>query len=212
MRKVFACLFALLGIVILLGTGVLSFRVLNAPTRLVGPAVSAGNRTEAWAVAVTAGDYGTAGKLMYGQPDLLPSDGSGYAVGEILWEAYQQSLCLEFTGECCATDSGISREMTVTALDISAVMKRVKEQINPALGARAEAALDKNVIFDENNAYREAFVMETLCDVTRQVLKTEQPALQRTIKLELVFEEGQWWILPQQELIRLLSGVPGKGA
>jgi hypothetical protein len=64
MRKVFACLFALVGIVLLLGTGVLSFRVLNAPTRLVGPAVSAGNRTEAWAAAVAEEEAEDIAKMM----------------------------------------------------------------------------------------------------------------------------------------------------
>lgn len=212
MRKLFAGMFVILGLVILMGTGVLCFRALNMPAKLLGTVETAQECTEQWAEAVTAGDYAAAGKRMYGQPSLETSDVSAYAVGEILWEAYQENLRLAFSGECRAMDSGIAREAKVTALDISAVMKEVKVRINPTLGTRAESAEDKNLVFDEDNAYREEFVMKTLCDVTRQILEEEPPVLQRTIMLQLVFEDGQWWILPEQELIRLLSGIPGKGA
>lgn len=210
LRKWTSALFLLTGILILAGTAVLSFHSLNAPARLLGTGEAAKMVTEDWAEALNRGDYAAAGALMYGQPSLEPDRASAYEAGDILWRAFRESLKCSFPGEVYATESGIARDMTVTALDISAVMGSLEGKMDSLIASRAEEE-DPDVVYDENNAYREEFVMSVLCEALEDALRRQDFSVQRTVTLKLVCEDRQWWLLPEQELIRILSGTLGKG-
>jgi hypothetical protein len=147
---------------------------------------------------------------LYGKPELDSGREPTLAVGGVLWEAFRESLHCEFTGSCYATQSGISREVTVTALDISQVMEPLKRRSDALMTQRAENAEDPDTVYDENNGYREDFVMEVLCEAAQEVLAQQEYLTSRTLTLNLVYEDGQWWILPDQEMINILSGKLGK--
>lgn len=205
------CFLFLLGLCIMAFAVVLSLCSLDAPARLLGRATAAEHRCDQWAQAVAEGDYAAIGDTLYGQPELDSGRESGYAVGEVLWDAFRSSLSCEFAGECYATQSGVARDVTVTALDISAVMAPLKQRFDGMLRQRAEDAEDPDTVYDANNDYREDFVMSTLCDAVQSVLAEGDYLVSRTLTLNLVYEDGQWWILPEQDMINLLSGKVGKG-
>jgi len=208
--KFISAVFSLLGLLLLTGTVALSVLSLNAPAKLLGSVPEAEARAEEWAAAVCRGDYAAAGALMYGQPELAPDRTPAYAVGGVLWDAFQERLSCSFSSDCYATDSGVARDMTITALDVSRVMKPLKEHLEPLLVQRAEET-DDDIVLDDDGGYREEFVMDVLCEAAEDVLMQQDFTVQRTVTLKLVCEDGQWWILPEQELIRILSGSLGKG-
>ena len=209
--KIFSVIFALLAVILIAGTVMLSFQSRNAPVQLLGTAESAAQRAEAVMDAICRGDYAAAGSMMYGQPELNASreDSEGYA--SVLWNAFIGSLSYEFQGGCYATDSGVARDVTVTALDISSVMEPLKARCQALLEQRAAAAGDSTEIYDENHNYQEAFVMEVLSEAAEQVLSEQTASASWDITLNLVCQDGQWWVVPEQALIQVLSGGMTEG-
>lgn len=204
--KFFSVFFALLSVVLIVGTVALSFRSLDAPVKLLTSSENAETLAEDFMEAICRGDYSAAGSMMYGQPDLGTDRESAYAFGTILWDAFTDSLSYEFSGECYATDSGIARDVTITALDISAVMDPLKESTQTLLQKRAAAEEDLSKVYDENNNYQEAFVMDVLCDAVSQVLAENNYLTSWKVTLKLVYRDGQCWIMPEQALICAISG------
>ena len=204
--KLFSVIFALLGAVLIVGTVMLSFLSLDAPVRLLGSSDAAQAQTAAFLDAICQGDYETAGSLVYGQPDLGADRASAYELGDILWETFTGSISYEFTTDCYATDSGISQDVTITALDIPALMAPLKERSQELLNERAANGDNRSEIYDENNNYQESFVMEALCDAAEELLESDAYLTTRSVTLNLTCQDGKWRILPEQELLNILSG------
>lgn len=205
-KKLVSAVFALLGVLLIAGTVLLSFRSLNASARLLRADEAAAQRTEEWMEAVCAGDYAAAGSIMYGQPELLTGNNGADEWQLLFWDAFVDSISYEFTGDCYATDAGLSRDLTITALDLPALMEPLKERMDALLPLRADEAEDQDAVFDENNNYRDAFVMDILMEAATQILAEEDPRASREITLNLIYEDGQWWIQTEQDLIDVLSG------
>ena len=74
------------------------------------------------------------------------------------------------------------------------------------LEKRVEEAADISEVYDENNEYREEFVMDVLYEAARQAL--EEDAVTRTVELtiQLVYSEGQWWVVADSALLDAISG------
>lgn len=202
--KFLSAVFAVLGAVLVIGTAVLSFTSLDAPVRLLSSMENAEEKTEALMDAICQGNYTSAASVMYGRPELDAGQTPSSELGVLLWDAYGDSLSYEFTGGCYATDSGVARDVTITALDISAVMEPLEEHYRKLL-QEAEGS-DSYDMSDEN---REAFVMGVLCDAAAEVLEESDYLTSRSVTLNLTCQDGQWWILPEQELLNVISGGVG---
>lgn len=208
MTKVFSVLFAILGVLLIVATVALSILALDAPVQLLGTAEQAEQVTKSCMEAIAKGDYDAAGSLMLGTPSLQPQQKPEGALSGLLWDAYMDSISYEFTGECIASDSGLTRSVTITALDIPGVMQVLKERSEALLKQRA-AETDTDIVLDENDQYREEFAMGVLCDGAADILEEGGHTVSWDITLNLVHQDGQWWILPEQALIDILSGGMG---
>lgn len=204
--KLFSRVFALLGALLLAGTAALSFLSRNAPVRLLASADGAAAQTEALMETLSQGDFASAGDLMYGQPRLDTDREFSSAFSAALWEAFTGSISYEFSGECYAADSGVSRDVTITALDISAMMPVLEERHQKLLKQQALSESDRSKIYDSDGSYQEAFVMDVLAEAAGQVLAENEFRTSWDITLNLVCQDGQWWILPDQALMKVLSG------
>lgn len=198
--------FALLGIALVIGTVALSFSSLDAPARLLAADEAPADQTEKWIDAVCRGDYTAAGELMYGQPELHTGLEATNEMSEFFWDAFIDSISYEFYGGCRPTQSGLTREVTVTALDISAVMEPLRLRTEAVMERRIEELADMDQVYDENNNYRDTFVMDSLREAAQALLKEKKFLTTRSLTINLVLEDGQWWILAEQELINFLSG------
>lgn len=200
-------IFAVLGAVLIVGTIALSFLSLEAPARVISVSGEARECTEDFMEALAAGDYPAAGSCILGQPELRSEFQADSQLAALLWDAYTGSIRYEFTGDLYVSGSGYSRDVTVTALDIPALMAVLKEQF-PALLAQKMAAAGADAVYEADGSYREEFLMEVLCDGAA-VLLPQSSETQWQITLQLTHRDGQWWILPEQSLMGILAGGLG---
>lgn len=200
-------LFAVLGAVLLLGTAALSFLSLEAPARVVTVSGEAREQTEDFMEALAAGDYAAAGSCMMGKTELTSEFAADSQLSALLWDAYTNQIRYAFAGDVYVTDTGYCRDVTITTLDIPAMMEVLKEQFPAALAQKAGAA-EAGLVYNEDGSYREEFVMEALTESAARLVP-QCSTRQWEITLQLTHRDGRWWILPEQSLMDMLAGGLG---
>ena len=176
----------------------------NAPVQMLSAPRDAETLTASLMDAICRGDYQSAGSLMYGKPDLDARRTPDTALGCLLWDAFTESLSYSFSSSCYATDSGVARDVSVTYLDIPSVMEPLNARTQAIL--KQELAAADAQVYDENGALREDFVSEIMCRAAQEVLSQGDYRTESTVTLNLIRQEGKWWILPDRALIRVISG------
>lgn len=206
MKKVFAAVFAAVGI---LTAAVAIYIGMNftdkAPTLLTPPTV-ARSRVVAVMDAVSDGNYDEASKSILGNPSLGVDRDATDEVGVLIWEAFQDSIRFELVGECYSTEDGLAQDVTFTSLDIKSVTANLKERSQNLLKKRVDEAEDTSDIYDENNEYREDFVMEVLLDAAKQALKEDSQEKTVNLTVKLSYHEGNWWVVADTALLDAISG------
>lgn len=204
--KSFPLLFALVGVLLALGALVLSIGWREAPPVLVMAPEAAEVRSEELMTALAEGDFAKAQTILYGNPDLGVDRQPKDEVGQLIWDTFCSSIDYAFTGELYATDKGLARDVAITTLDIASVTGTLKERSQVLLEKRVESAEDVSQIYDEKNNYREDFVMDVLYDAATESLQEDARYLTREITLNLVYQQGSWWVMPDGALIQVISG------
>lgn len=205
-KKILSSVMIFLGLALAVFSVWMCFTNLNAKPVLLSEPEDARIYSEQVMEAVASRDYRAAGAMMYGTPDLGTGRMPETAVGERLWLAFQESLSYVFQGDCYASDAGIARDVTIRALDMDVVLEKLALRTQEAVSERTRSTNDFSLIYDENKNYREDFVMEVLQDTLLQILDEELPYVSSTVTLNLIYRDDQWWVLPDQELIRAISG------
>lgn len=205
-KNYFSGLFAALGLLLAAGAVTASLCSLNASPMLLRTPSAAVRTAEAMMDAVCEGDYAAAGQMMYGSPDLGADRDAADAVGVLIWESFVGSLSYELVGNCYATDSGVAVDVKLTGLNIGSVTANLGERSMAMLEKQVAEAEDVSEIYDENNEYREDFVMDVLCDAAAEALENDAEQSQWEFTLNLVFHQGQWLIMPEQPVIHAISG------
>lgn len=204
--KILSCGFAVAGMLLAACAVALSLTRLHADPVLVAVPDAAEQCAQALMDALERGNYGDAGEMMYGTPDLGVDRAASDEVGQMLWKAFTDSLEYEFSGEFYTTDSGVARDVTITTLDITSVTATLKERSQALLEHRVKKAEDVSQVYDENNEYREEFVMNVLFDAVYQSLREDARYTSQTVTLNLVYRQGQWWVMPDTALLAAISG------
>lgn len=208
MRKTnfFSLLFGFLGWVLLAAGLFLAMGNRDAKPVLLTAPDAARTQINQTMDALCQGDYETAGSNLYGKPDLGMDRAAAEPVGALVWEAFVESLSYELMGDCHSTDTGLAQNVVIRGLDIGSVTANLGERSQALLEARVKEAKDPSELYDENNDFREELVMEVLYEAARQAL--EQDATEKTweVTINLVYENGQWWILPENALLEAVSG------
>lgn len=205
-EKWIPALCALLAAVLILGSIGLCLHGVNAPAQVLALDPAAAEQAEEWARQVCRGDYEAAGKMMYGQPELTSGEALTDETARLFWDAYVESLQFDFEGDCYGTPTGLARDVTVTALDISALMGPLKRDVEAQMALQAAESEEQDLIFDENNNYRDDFVMGVLRDAAKPLLEASPKTVRCTLTIHLLYEDDRWWILADQDLIDVLSG------
>ena len=204
--NIFSALFALLGAAAAALTVMLCLYGLNREPVLVEVPHMAVNRVDAMFQAVCDDDYAAAAALMYGQPDLGAERTEEDSVSSRIWDAFVDSVGYELVGDCYATDTGVAMDVELTGLNIGSVTANLGERSMAMLEQRVSEAEDVSEIYDENNDYREDFVMAVLADAAREALAEDAKEDRWEFTLNLVSQEGQWFIMPEQPVIHAISG------
>ncbi len=185
MEKRLSKLFAFLAAFAATTTILVCFTALTAPARVLAPSENAAARVEDFMGAVCNGDFGEANAMLLGQSALEESQGFPDPRSAVLWDVYIDSLSCGPIGGGYPTDHGLAWDLTVTRADLPALAQ--------ALDAR----------YPEDG---DAVTEETLKACLDQLGEEAPAAVTGTLTLELVRNDGQWWILPDNALLDLLTG------
>lgn len=205
-RKIFSLLFGLVGMCLMVGAVVLCLGSLDAEPKLVELPQVAEERAEALLEAIGQGDYAEAGTMLLGQPDLGADREPADEVGMLVWDAFLKSVAYEFTGDFYATDTGIARDVTISCLDISGVTEKLEERAQALLEQRVSESGYVPEWYDENGNYRGDFIDEVLLEAAAQAVEEDGRTISRELTLKLVYQEDQWWVVPDQALLEAISG------
>ena len=204
--KIFSALFALLGLCAA-GAGIfLSLNFRNAEPVLVKQSESAENQIHGLMYAVKENNFHQVGTMLYGQPGIGADRQAKDDVGVLLWEAFLDSLTYELEGEFFATESGVARNVTITTLDVSSVTDVLRDRAQTLLQDRVAHTADADDVYDGNNEYREDFVMAVLYDAAKAALESDAKTVTHQITINLIYENGQWWIMPEDGLLDAIAG------
>lgn len=205
-KSVFAALFAAVGICSAALAVYIGVHYNQAAPQLLTPPTVARNKVVMMMNAVCDGDYAKASEAILGNPSLGVDRDAADAVGVLFWEAFEDSMSFELVGECYASGDGLAQNVVLTSLDIESITVNLKDRARTLLEKRVAEASDISEVYDENNDYREEFVMDVLYEAARQAL--EEDAAMRTVELtvQLVYSEGQWWVVADSALLDAISG------
>lgn len=156
--------------------------------------------------AVCRGDYTAAQENLYGRTDLGLDRAASDPVGQLIWEAFAGSMSYELDGSCNTTASGLAQNVVIRGLDIESVTAGLGERTRALLEKRVEEATDPSELYDENHDFREELVLEVLYEAAQQAL--EQDAREKTweVTVNLLYENGQWWLMGESGLLEAISG------
>ena len=204
--KIIAALFGVAGVCAAALCVHLAFENRNAIPVLVEQPESAREQVEIMMEAVSRNDYAAASEVIQGNPvfgaDRAPAD----AVSGLIWDAFVESVSYELVGDLYATDSGVAQNIKVTTLDMGSVTANLKERSEELLEQRVADAEDPDEVYDENNEYREDFVMQVLYDAAVEALKADAKMMEHEVTINMIYENGAWLIVPDSSLLHAISG------
>ena len=205
--RFFAAIFACIGTLLLIGS--MGFFLLNrnADVRIQELPQEAVSVSEAFSQALNGGDLEAAAQLMYGQPDLGMSNGSADRESALVWEAFRDSIAFTYAGECYVEQATLVRKGTITTMNISSVLETLPERTQALLNQRITTAEALTDIYDENNDFRQELVDAVMREALQQSLTQDAQMVTREVTVKLVNRDGQWWVVPHQNLLQVLTGL-----
>lgn len=205
-RNVISAVFAAVAVCAAAAGIYLSFSSLNAEPVLLSPPDEAESRVCAFMDAVCAADYDQVSEFLSGNPSLGLDREAADEVGVLLWDAYTDSLSYSVVGECYATDDGLAQKVSMTGLDITSVTSVLKDRSQALLEKRVAETEDADDVYDENNEYREDFVMQVLYDAAAQALDEDAQEMTVEFTVNLVYQNDEWMVVVDSELLDAISG------
>ena len=205
-KYLFSFLLAAIGLVAAAAAIFLSMNYVDAKPMLLTPPDVARGKVIMLMNAVAEGNYEEASQAIYGTPDLGVDREAGDDVGVMIWDAFEGSVTYELKGDCYTTDQGLAQDLSVTCLDVTSVTANLKERSQKLLEQRVKEAEDVSEIYDENNDYREDFVMEVLHDAVADALEEDAKMMTVELTVKLSYQDGKWWVVADEALYNAISG------
>lgn len=209
MKIFMKCLAAIFGIVALVAAVFGITTAMNnrdALPVLVQPSQEALNTAADMLQAVEDGNYEKAGSMILGLPDLGVDREADGAVGQFLWNAYQESLEFEAVGDLFTTKEGVAQRYTVRYLDVNSVASNLRTYSQTLLQKRVEEAKEVSEVYNENHEYREDVVMEVLYEAAEVALQENAVYIENEFVVNLAFRGDRWWVVLDDGLLSAISG------
>ena len=202
MKKIIALslIFAVLGCGLLVGSSLLCLTSLNAKAIMVEMPTAAQECSENLMTSLQDGDFTAASDYLYGQVDLGVSQEPKDPTTKFIWEAFEESITYEFIGDCYATTTGVARDVWITTLDPASFNQNLTQRVEEKAEAEGIAIYD-----DEGKVQQDALDM-VLMDVLADILENDATTRTQKVRLNLVFQNGQWWVVPDAALLQAISG------
>ena len=205
-KYLFSVLLAAVGLCAAAAAVYLCMEFADAKPMLLTPPDVARSKVIMLMNAVAEGDYAEASQAIYGTPDLGVDREAADEVGVLIWDAFEGSVTYELLGDCYTTEQGLAQDVAITCLDVTSVTANLKERSQTKLEQRVEEAEDVSEIYDENNEYREDFVMSVLRDAVVDALEEDARTMTVEVTVNLSYQDGKWWVVADEALLDAISG------
>lgn len=203
--KLASAMFFAAGTVLLVGSVVMSFAALSRPAKAVKPTQEANACAQSVIRALDDGDLSKVEEYFYGKPTLGLEREPATAEGKQIWNAYRDSITVTTDGYCYGEGTNIYQTAKVTAMDITGTLSQWDKGAGELLKQKIDAAEDPAVLLDEGGD-----VPQTLKDELRGQALTQALSDAKTVTTQITFQliekDGQWWAVPDQAMLDVLSG------
>ena len=203
--KLASAMFFAAGTVLLVGSVVMSFAALCRPAKAVKPTQEANACAQSVLRALDDGDLSKVEEYFYGKPTLGLEREPATAEGKQIWNAYRDSIAVTTDGYCYGEGTNIYQTAKVTAMDITGTLSQWDKGAGELLKQKIDAAEDPAVLLDEGGD-----VPQTLKDELRGQALTQALVDAKTVTTQITFQliekDGQWWAVPDQAMLDVLSG------
>lgn len=203
--RFFAVIFGILGILLMLGTTVLCLTSLDAPVKLSDLPEAAEQCPVQMMDALAAGDFTAASARMYGQPDLGADQGLTEEAAAV-WGIFQSGISYEFTSDFYVSGSRIAIDAVLTVPDITSITDTLDDHARDLMNSRISAATEMAELYDGENNFRQDLIDEVMAAAVEKTLAEEPEMLTVETTVGIVYEQGQWWAIPDQALMTALAG------
>ena len=203
--RFFAAIFAVIGMLLMVGTAGLCFAGVNANVRVLETPKEAIACADALVRALDEGDLSAAAQLMYGQPDLGVKEEPSDPVSEQLWEKYREEMACASANKLYLKGSDFMRDVTITVLDVSSITGSVPARAKVLLEQQVAAATDMNQLYDAENNFRTELVDQVMQQALEQAIREDGRTVTVTGSVKVINRDGQWWAVPDQALLNALN-------
>lgn len=201
-----AVIFAVLGIVLMLGSGVVCFASLGSSVKILEYPQGAAACSESLREAVCAGDYAALEQLLYGNARLGGTDSADDPAAALIWEAFRSNMTLEYTGSLYLLDSQLSQDGKLTVVDVPKLLESMEQKVQELLNQKVLAAQDSARVRAADGTYAAETVEEAIREAVSLVLQEELPHTTKHITVQLIHRDGRWWAVPDQAFFSAISG------
>ena len=202
--RVFAVVFGILGLVLMLGTAAICFGAMDAPARTEVP-----EAVEACAEAVVQmlceGELSNLQTMLYGVPDLGVEDeltGEAAAV----WEIFRKGISCELVSDIYVSGSSYAVDAVVTVPKLASITDSVTEHGKRLLEERIAAAEKMAELYDESGEFRQDVIDEVMAQAVALAFAEEPEILTVETTFGFAYQGKQWRVVPDGNLMRALQG------
>lgn len=204
--KFFAGIFGAIGTLLLVGSIGLCLFSLNAPTRMGETPAGAVACSDQLAQAISNQDYAAVESCIYGRPELGMEETIEDTMVFEIWNVFENNLTFSWQGECYMRDAVICRDAAVTYLEVASITENLQTRAHALLTQKVEAAADMAELYDDGGEFREDLVIQVLYEALDQACLEDARFVTQNVTVELVHRDGQWWAVPDRQLLTALSG------
>lgn len=203
--RFFAVIFAVLGIVLMLGTAIVCFASTDATVKLRKTPEGAVQCAQQLALALDSGDLAAAGALLYGSPDLGAEGVPNDPVDALLWDTFLEGFSCNLDGKLYLKDAEFAWDGTITTVDMGALTGAIQLRAKELLEEKVKTATDMAELYDAENNFREDLIEQVLRDAVQEILAKNPETITRSFTMKLISRDGQWWAVPDQQLLSALN-------
>lgn len=140
--------------------------------------------------SIQTGDWVRLEEMVSGNPELTPKVGAADSAEKMIWDAYRDSLQWSCEEPFRIHGSLITPKVSITCMDIPSITDAISTMLSSA----------------DSTGFDAATQTEFLHTVAAHVLESELPMIRREITLTFQRNQGHWMLVPNNALLKLLSG------
>lgn len=202
--RVFAVIFGIVGLVLMVGTAVVCFGALDAPVR--GEVPEAVQECAAEVVQLlNEGDLNNVRLKLYGNPH-LGTDETLTGDAAAVWEIFCKGISCELTSDVHISGSSYTADAVIRVPEIASITDSVTEHAKRILEERVAVAEKMAELYDESGEFRQDVIDAVMAEAVALAFAEEPEVLTFETTLGFAYQAKQWLVVPDSSFMRALSG------